>query len=611
MTDRNRSKKNVFLKGVLLLVIICLFLMPGLPFTTANIVRAAGVACPAGQRCVYVPVVVLNSVAPASSNDLFIKNVEVMQAVQDPQNSVPLVAGRKTILRVTAQGSGSGQMSSNITVSISARHKGAMLEGELDVISADISPQMVAADNAGGFVSTVNVEIPADWLQGSYDLLITLDSQNIIPESNEANNTYVQHVTFTQVPPLRIKIVPIIYTHTPTGVTYSAPGADTISDYIRRIYPVSQVEITWHAPYAFSGDMKQVSSFSKLLSEMNTLKASEKAPSSQVYYALVPTQNGQQSWFGGGVVGIGYVGHRVAVGLDYANAGQTAAHEIGHNLGQNHAPCGNPSGADKNYPYNDAAIGKWGMDLITGKLYPPDSTKDIMSYCTPKWISDYTYKALYTSQLQKGAAPDMVLSVGQPSPEQPELLFRAQISADGVSFMPVYMFSGASNPVPATGEYIAQLIGAQGELLSEIPVEAYEIAAETEELEAHPIYEIQSLIPLPEETPVRVRLVKNGQILAEQDVNLPNLNLMGVLSGTSPAVASNGIEPAIAKTEQGMLELTWDNPDLPALVRYSVDGSRTWTTLGVDVIGGKLVIDPANLPEGDGVFSVISSSSLH
>ncbi len=74
---------------------------------------------------------------------------------------------------------------------------------------------------------------------------------------------------------------------------------------------------------------------------------------------------------------------------------ETVAHEIGHSMGRSHAPCGGPAGIDPKFPYSDGTIGVQGYRLSDQSLVP-SYTADMMSYCPPEWISDYTYKALAT-----------------------------------------------------------------------------------------------------------------------------------------------------------------------------------------------------------------------
>ena len=69
---------------------------------------------------------------------------------------------------------------------------------------------------------------------------------------------------------------------------------------------------------------------------------------------------------------------------------ETIAHELGHNMSLDHAPCGNPANVDPNFPQRKGRIGVWGYDFATGRLVPPDRP-DVMSYCSPPWVSDYHF----------------------------------------------------------------------------------------------------------------------------------------------------------------------------------------------------------------------------
>ena len=76
------------------------------------------------------------------------------------------------------------------------------------------------------------------------------------------------------------------------------------------------------------------------------------------------------------------------------SGGTVAAHELGHNWGRNHAPCGGPAGIDANYPHSDGSTGSYGVDISPTPVLHPATDSDIMGYCSNKWISDYTYSGV-------------------------------------------------------------------------------------------------------------------------------------------------------------------------------------------------------------------------
>src|SRR4029079_14363205 len=76
-------------------------------------------------------------------------------------------------------------------------------------------------------------------------------------------------------------------------------------------------------------------------------------------------------------------------------AWETSVHEIGHTHGRDHSPCGGAAGADPSYPYQGAIIGKWGYNLLTQQLYNPNNVTDVMGYCQPIWVSDFTFKGFF------------------------------------------------------------------------------------------------------------------------------------------------------------------------------------------------------------------------
>ena len=103
------------------------------------------------------------------------------------------------------------------------------------------------------------------------------------------------------------------------------------------------------------------------------------------------------------MLGLGFVGgpsdewahSAIGIGFGGDTSVETAVHELGHNHGREHAPCGGVSGADGNYPYSGAKIGSWGFNLLSGQLYSPNDHVDMMSYCDPAWISDYNFQKIF------------------------------------------------------------------------------------------------------------------------------------------------------------------------------------------------------------------------
>jgi hypothetical protein len=79
------------------------------------------------------------------------------------------------------------------------------------------------------------------------------------------------------------------------------------------------------------------------------------------------------------------------------------AHELGHNFGRRHAPCGGPSGVDANYPHANGGIGVYGLESNGTTLHPP-TRPDLMTYCSPRWVSDYSYVGV-VSRLQVASSP--------------------------------------------------------------------------------------------------------------------------------------------------------------------------------------------------------------
>ncbi len=124
---------------------------------------------------------------------------------------------------------------------------------------------------------------------------------------------------------------------------------------------------------------------------------------------------------GFGVVGIG----SDAPGTNTDNPGSGAlifGHELTHDYDIYHTNTADACGSNdsnSNFPYGNSSIQAFGFNTLTGKIYNPSNTHDLMSYCPSGgskqgWISPFTWTTMYnkfsptSADAISGNGPSMV-----------------------------------------------------------------------------------------------------------------------------------------------------------------------------------------------------------
>jgi hypothetical protein len=358
--------------------------------------------------------------APAVPRTFSIQDVALYQAVrvglvkdgaaiEVAARNAPVIAGRAGLLRVFfKQAFAPGEKPTKVVATLHLQDKaGAEVATKTDTRTLRGSKEPVLE-------STFNFDLSALELVEGASAFVTF-----VPDAGN-DRRYPEEGALSlgakRGPKVTLRLVPVDY-RADAKTLLPEVGSDTVALYtklLQNMYPVASVDVAVRAAFEWKTPVQpDGTGWEELLDAIGEERAKDKVESDVFYMGLFrseasfgqycktgcvlglaplvpgPAQSGLQ--FG---LSAGFGGERTAT---------TVAHELGHNLGRSHSPCGNPAEPDKTYPYPNAAIGSWGFEASTRTLLEPDSHTDIMGYCPSQWISDFTYGALFNRLSQVNA----------------------------------------------------------------------------------------------------------------------------------------------------------------------------------------------------------------
>ncbi len=326
---------------------------------------------------------VANSSGPTCDGlfSLSVADAHLSQATQSLDGAVPLIAGRPALARVfaTADRANDFRPSARATLLLNGR----------EIYAVDIgfnSTRGLAERSSGQLEQWHHTVIPAAALRPGVEMTVRLDPDSIIPRN--ALDDVRLRLDVREMPPLELTIVPIVTgSSRDNDVLNWIQGADDPPiEFMRAVLPVGELDLSIREPLTIASppDALSLDNWNNVLRDVELLRTTEGG--SGYWYGVVSRAGDR------GIAGIAYVDGRASIGIADA---RVFAHEVGHNMSLRHSPCGRPQQVDPDYPYPDGNIGVHGYDPRADTLVDP-STPDLMSYCLPQWISDYSFnKALH------------------------------------------------------------------------------------------------------------------------------------------------------------------------------------------------------------------------
>jgi hypothetical protein len=194
----------------------------------------------------------------------------------------------------------------------------------------------------------------------------------------------------------------------------------------------------------------------------------------------------------------------------------------------------------------------YGFDPVAGVSYSPLSHYDLMGYCGPTWISDYTYRGImdYRALNQVSGLFGAAL--------EPSLLVWGRIDPDGLVLEPAFEITTVPSLPEQPGPYTVQGLDEGGRVLFSISFAGLQVADT-------PQRHFAFAVPLSQASPerlARLRLSAPGLAAAEQRA--------------APSALAPGVVPTLdaRRVDGGTVEVRWDAATAPVvMVRDAATGT--------------------------------------
>jgi len=440
------------------------------PVLTACLGLLACAACEVAQAPATGP----PDPSPPPPFEVGIESLYLTQAVQDRDGTVPLLRGRPGLVRIFLRASRPDLPAPAVRVHLVDSLTAEVIRSYPATSPLAVVPTTILEGARGGAwevpLNSFDVQ-PGRHLVAEIDPVAGVPAERFrgtlrLPASGSLDVREPLYVSVTIVPIVQSGLVPDV-----TG----SRTADSWLDRARALHPLTDADVQVASAYTTAVRLgADGSGWPELMAELDRKRTAEGGTG----HYLGAVRVGYRS----GTAGRGDLPGWTAIAADGAGVYQrVVAHELGHNFGLRHAPCGaDPDSVDPAWPsgpaYAGAHIGVFGWDPLSGAIRDPATTWDHMSYCgdtSTTWTSDYGYRlALRYLEAAQAAAPLAVAAARAPS-----LLVSGRVRAGRVELDPAHRLE-TPTALPPAGPYRADLLDGQGNRLASVSFAPTDLAAE-------------------------------------------------------------------------------------------------------------------------------------
>ncbi|MEZ5404145.1 MAG: choice-of-anchor D domain-containing protein [Bryobacteraceae bacterium] len=364
---------------------------------TAPIVIALGAIAgdtPATPFVMSQPVTV---VWRRAAQDVTVERIEVVQAVQNASNTIPLVAGKRTVARVFAAALGESPQA-GVEVLLEGWRDGERLPGDARPAVNQAYPATAPAGplDRARTDHSINFELPAEWLgAGALELRAEVRLTAGLTDPEPANNRFTAPaVRF--VPSILPDPFPVLWYRACVQRDASLPGcpagsawtADDRTGLLRKLYPAADGAVRFRPLGARTRVLRADPGTAEFGYQMKlrALAASLSADAATAQVTAVFPAGGPAEASPVGAP-VGWIRES-----DTAARNEAAlAHAVGHSAGLTHPPA------------DESAVGEVGFDVGSGTAIPA-SRFDVMAAGEPVWISPANYRRVMESRTWAGEA---------------------------------------------------------------------------------------------------------------------------------------------------------------------------------------------------------------